>query len=497
MILSNGPIFSLLAIYMPMAALAALLFLLRAVLPLQTAILLISGGLSALAASLYCDFMKDVRSSRTTANIRGAIIMLIISYIFASLFRRRIPWGERFAPDFTNILASVGALYVWGSVISLKKIFSIRKRFEDYTALYQGEQLHRALYDDSDLLQNIDSEIAKVEKRYLIQFIIMVIMLFFILYNKINIHPALYFLLLLVLASGLGIFGFFEIIRREQYYAAEGLSLSVADRSRHMLGVMLFSILAIVTAIALSFDKSLISFSLIGNFFGWLLGLLRNLLSSVKWGGMATEPVEPMPQYEPLTFPFEPIAESEPLPIWSWLKYGLYVLAAAVFVWFMILPLFDRSKKKMSFRQKLNRIIVEWFRGAVAAIASFFTAIISGAGARKLRKPSAEEIQKAAGAVLGAYAHAKKRALKQSVTLFARLIIWGGEVRQTAWKPVYAPGEYCAILAEKNAPAENDLNQKIIRCGQIFEKALYSADMLSDAEGKEFKRLVEEVTAVT
>jgi hypothetical protein len=38
------------------------------------------------------------------------------------------------------------------------------------------------------------------------------------------------------------------------------------------------------------------------------------------------------------------------------------------------------------------------------------------------------------------------------------------------------------------------LNEGIIRCGELFEKALYSAEVLSSAEQQEFKNTVEEVT---
>jgi hypothetical protein len=102
--------------------------------------------------------------------------------------------------------------------------------------------------------------------------------------------------------------------------------------------------------------------------------------------------------------------------------------------------------------------------------------------------------------------------MKQSVTLFARLIIWGNDVRDVAWKPVLAPVEYCRLLAASaheahetlagvpiRVPANTDelkrLNEGIIRCGELFEKALYSAQVLSDTESGVFKSLVEEITS--
>ena len=492
--LSNGPVFSLLAVYMPLAVLTALIFLLRAFLPLQTAILFISGGLSALAASLYCDFMKDVRFNRTAAVIRGTIIVAAVSYVFSSLFRWGIPWEQRFFPSLPAVLVSLGTLYVWFSVISLKEFFGARKRFEAYTELYRGEELYRALYEDIDLLQYIDNEIFKIKRKYLIQFIFIGIILFFNIINKIYLPPVLYLLLIVILAGGICIFGFFGIMRREHHCAAEGMSLSVSDRFRHIWGVGIFSVLSIAAGIVLSSDKSLLPFSLITGFLLWLLGLFRHTPLPVTETAIP-ETFEPMPYYELPSLPFDPAENSGPSPVWLWLKYGCIVLAAAVFVWFMIAPLFDRDRNKLSFRRKLGRIIAEWFTGVLAGLASFFASIGGGKTVRKLHRPGAEAVQRMAGAVLGAYSPAKKRELKQSVTLFARLIIWGEAVRQAAWKPIFAPGEYCCFLAG-SAPDEHDLNKKIIRCGELFEKALYSADVLSDTERKEFEGLVEGITSV-
>jgi hypothetical protein len=90
--------------------------------------------------------------------------------------------------------------------------------------------------------------------------------------------------------------------------------------------------------------------------------------------------------------------------------------------------------------------------------------------------------------------------MRRSVTLFARLIIWGSDVFQLTWKPSYAPGEYCAILASSAASTAalegaSLKKEKIIRCGELFEQALYSAEILSTAEQREFKNLVEEITS--
>jgi hypothetical protein len=506
-LLSNGPIYTLLALYMPLSALIALVFLAGAFLPLPAAFIIISAALSAVAASVYCDFMKDVKSSRIAANIRGGIISTVIFYIAASLVRRGIPVAERFQPGLANSVSSLGALYVWHSVVSLKQLFSARRRFEEYTALYRGEQLQKALFEDSSLLIFTDEEIIKKRRNYVIQLVIIAIFTLVNVFNKIPVPLALYILLTGILAGGVVICGFFEVMRWEQYYAGEGIALSILDRLKRIGGMGIFTLLCIAAAVLLASDKNLLPFSVVTGFIAWLFSLFRYLLFSSA-GTFESRPLEPLD----LT-PFLPPAEQNdaPGPVWKWLleygimilRYGVIVLAAAGFIRFMISPLLNRGKSSggnLTFREKLIRVIAEWCAGLAAALASLLALLKNGSTRRKLKKHSAEEMRRTAGAILNAYSVAKKQDMKRSVTLFARLIIWGGAVRQMVWKPAHAPGEYCRLLAASvKEPPDGDsllkrINEGIIRCGELFEQALYSAEVLSDEEREEFKNLIEEIT---
>jgi len=450
-----------------------------------------------LAASFYCDFMKDVKSSRAAANIRGGIIVMGIFYVSMALLRRGIPWEKRFLPNLSNILVAIGAFYVWISVVSLKRLFSARKRFESYTALYQGEQLQKAIFDDPNLLQYTDEMVVKIRQNYVSQFILIGILTFIAVFFKIPLPLALYLLLIAILAGGICIFGFFGIIKWEQYYAGEGISLSPSERSKRILGMGIFSLLSIVAAILLASDKSIIPSSVLTNLSAWFFALLR---PSRTFEEVAEpEPFHLMEVPPPLTALFE---ESAPSSIWAYLlkyssmvlKYGFIAFVIVSFFFFLISPLLNRGKispGRLTFFQRFIRIAAELFKGVRNGLVSFFTLLKNGGTVLRLKKHGAKEIRQAAETILSAYSQARKRDIRRSVTLFARLIIWGGEVRHIAWKPAYAPGEYCAILA-----ATGDVhNGEIIRCGELFEQALYSAEVLSDAERQEFKDLVEAITA--
>jgi hypothetical protein len=509
-LLSNGPFYTLLALYMPLSALIALVFLLRALLPLPEALIIISVGISAAAASLYCDFMKDVKSSRIAANIRGGIIVMGIFFIAASLVRRGMLIEERFQPDLANITPSLGALYAWYSVVSYKQLFSARRRFEEYTEQYRGEQLQKVLYEDSSLLRYTDEEIIKKRRNYMAQLIIIGILMFFNVINKNYVPLAVYILLTGILAGGVGICGFFEVMRWEQYYAGEGIALSALDRLKRIGGMGIFILLCVAAAVLLASDKSLLPFSAITGFFAWLFSLFRSLLFPL------TETYESRPFESMDLTPFlPPPEESAPRPVIKWLaeygmtilKYAAIIFVAMGFIRFMISPLLNRGRApggNLTFREKLIRIMAEWFKGLISALAFLFALFKNGKTRQKLKKHDIEAIRHATAAVLGAYSPAKKQDIKRSVTLFARLIIWGGKARQVVWKPAHAPVEYCRLLAAApqgppdgpfpGGPVLMRINEGIIRCGELFEQALYSAEVLSAAEREEFKDLIEEIT---
>jgi hypothetical protein len=502
-LLSNGPLYSLLALYMPLTALAAFVFLIQTITAanLPSLFLIVCGCLSGLAASFYCDFMKDTKSSRTAADIRGGIITAVICYICTSLLRREVIFRERFLPDIKNIMSCAAALYAWIYVVSLKLLFSARMNFETYTKLYQGEKLQSALFEDSALLQYTEENIDKAQWRYFIQLVIIAILALSCSILKIHLPISLYFLLACILTGAVCLFNFFETMKWEHYYAGEGISLTVHDRTKLIIAMIILTALCLATAIIPASDKSILSFSLITGFFSWLLSLFRRPL---HWPEESVHRETPMG----MDFPQAPFNfdETAPSPFWETvskyivtiLKYGLIILAAAAFIRFMISPLLNRGDfpKELSFRRRLFRIIAEWFRG----ISIFLANLKNGRTKRKLRKYGEAEIQKTTENLFSAYSAAKKSDMKRSVTLFARLILWGGETRHVEWKPSLAPGEYCAILASSSPPdGENviqNLNEGIIRCGEIFEKALYSAEVLGSDEKKEFKNLVEEITDV-
>jgi hypothetical protein len=506
--LSTGPVYSLLAIYMPLTILAALIFILETIMAadLPAAVIMLCAVISGISASIYCDFMKDDKSSRTAANIRGAIIIIFVCYITSSALNIAIPWKEKLLPDFYNLLPSFGALFIWINVISLKQLFSSYRNFIINTEIYRGEKLREVFFEDTGLLYYNDENINKAERNYFLQLFIIAFLVIICGALKKNLSFAVYSLLAVIFLSGICIIGFFGIIKTEHYYAGEGLALSTSGRIKRILAMIIITLLCFIFALLFSSDKNLLSFSYITGFFVWLFSLFDRPKRRIERTINSEEITYPESPQEFMTFEEMPVSPIISLIIKYFIiimKYGLIILIAAGFIRFMISPFINRGdvSEKMPFYRRFFYIIAEWFSGVLSAIKTFFTELKEGRDVFKLRKYSAEEIRRTAETIFGAYSPAKKSDMRQSVTLFAQLIIWGNDIRNVVWKPNLAPAEYCAILSAAHTP-ENAPNgelikydEEIIRCGELFEKALYSAEVLSDMERSEFKNLVEEITS--
>ena len=509
--LANSPLYSLLAIFMPLTILISLLLFVEAIMSLELPLFLhiTVAFLSAAAASLYSDFMKDAKTSLVAANIRGSIILLFVSYLVSSLLNPGINWGgssilELFGFNKYNIPASACVIYMWINVITLKQLFSERKRFETYTEVYKGDALKSVLSTDTSLLVFTNEKLTKTRHNYLVQLCIIAVVTLMCAIFNIIMPMSLYVLLLVIFVSAVCVIGFFGIIRWEIYFAGEGISISAPDRTKRVLAMIVFTLICLLAAIIPASDNSILPFSAIVGFFVWLF-------SKIRFQGTNELPqgnnelimgIEVMEQ----GLPFEQAPVSE---FWEKfmnivhmvLRYGIIIFIVGCFLWFMISPLINRVKAsgKLTFMQKLVKIVAEWLKGTLFAIISFFADLKEGKALKNRRRYSNEEINRAAASLFSVYSPAKKRDIRRSITLFAKLIIWGDDVRKTMWQPSHAPGEYCSILAAAvkpdGDPVLQKLNEGIIRIGELFGKALYSAEILTGDEQKEFKNLVEEVTS--
>jgi hypothetical protein len=497
----SSAVYTLVSLYMPFSTLICALLLIdrliSAWLPefaMPYLPITIVSLISALVASAYIAFMKHDKSSHSAGDLRGAIVMVALAYLISSVFRFGRPFQERFFPWISNILSALCALYVWIQVIIIRRMFAAREIFEHYTETYDGEQLQQIIHEDEDMMVSTNRVIRKYRLIHTVQLVFILILSCVCAALRIRVPvPLFVFLIILVISTAL-VFAMFGVFNQEQYYAGEGLSLSAPQRSKRLFAMVLFTCAIALLGAILASSTSILPFSLIIGFFAWLLSLFPKATRVER----PSEPLElgvPDMGMGGFSLPEELMLDEDykPSPFWDYIQYAALALLIIGFLWFMVKPLLTRSANDAPFLKRLKRLLAEWLSTMKAAVASFIASLRHDAGIR-LAKTDAEAIRRLETSLLEGYSAAKRRDMKRSVGLFVRLIIWGSETCQVSWKPSRAPGEYCALLAAAATPRFPQLHRPIIRCGDLFERALYAKDVLSEEERAEFAALVEEIT---
>jgi hypothetical protein len=516
----QSPFYALLSLYIPVSVfcgvLPSLVFLIEMLAPVPQSFWFCSALSSGIIASLYWAAVKKSKADHTEANIRGAILMVIAVYCIGSLFRFGIPLGARFIPSLHNLPSCIIALLIWFPVLSVKRIFEGQEIFVSYTRLYEGEKLRQIILEHAGIMSETDSAMKKLFTYYrtlfAVPFVLFIICSFFgMAFNMgLVIFFTLYFL------AGILIICFLNFLRREYAFAAEGLVFNSRPKALMTGAIIVFA--SAFTSFLFSSDRSLLPFELIMDLLRRLLVFLEALfLLPPLEAPRFPEPIfmQPPPQGFPSEL-MEMMGEAKPSPFWDYLKYFVIALVALAFIWFMINPLLGRTRLFMgikSLHKKIFHSLKIWLKSLALSFKYFIYAIRQGTGGRKI--PNAAALRNLEADILAGYSAAKKRDLRRSISLFARLIYWGQEVLKVTWRPSYTPLEYCRLLAFANDEIKNsdktkssgetktsdeaqlpkiDRNPAILRAGELFEKALYSADPLTRKERDEFQTLVETVT---
>ncbi len=507
--LSSGPLYELLALYMPLSVLAAFLFLFAALLPfpIPIATALISGALAGLAASTYYDLIRDMFTNHTVAHIRGGVIVVILAYALASLASGSPSFAERFIPSLSNLLSALAALYVWYMVVFLKDIFRGQKRFESYIEAHKGEALKQKLAENGDII-NI-SALGRIQNVYIGQFAVLWFAAIIGAGVKGALPLPLTVFLFAITAATACIFGFFAMTKQAYYFAGDGMDIPARLRHKRLFMVAVFAVAAAILAALLASDRSILPLSLFTSLFALLASLFRPR-------NVAPRPIDTAePLFEPPpSLPNALIEDTEPIAPWDGWKYVRYAfigLVAAAFLWFLIKPLIERDVSHSRLSTRLRSLFASWLRGikrALLAVASLFTVREKAMRTRKNRQ---EDVSRVSEEVMEIYATAKKKGMRKNVSLFARLIIWGAEELDVVWKPSHAPGEFCRLLADAvlRAPSSEEAAVSehvspddtvknaaaVTRCGELFERALYAESPFTESEQAEFEDMVMRLTA--
>lgn len=508
-----NPLYSILAVYIPWSILVTGLPLIGGIIKhllhdisIPYVSIFVPAFFCGIIALIYTGMIKNLRGDHTAANIRGTVIITAASYIIASLLRSDLSPDRRiqqcFQPGIDNIFGAIAALYVWTFVLYLREIFKAREFFESHTRHYEGENLRRIMLEDSVLMGDADTNIRKLISIYGFQLVVIGALAIVSGVMKIAMPLPFLILLMILYVSAACIFAILELFKKEQYFAGEGIAVPAPERSKRIIAILFFSLSTAAAALLFSSDNNILPISIISSFFAWLASLFSRLGKPREMPGF--EPEKFMPEASPRMdlrqiLGVEP---SEPWPFWDYVKYAAIVLLILGFIWFMIKPLLSRSAGgRIPFPLKLARLALQWLNAVSQGLTYFFSSLKKDSGSVKIN-PDARAIRSMAADLLVAYSPEKRRDMKNSLTIFARLILWGTETLHVSWKPSRAPGEYCAALGQALTASVTklvhsntaEIYDAIIRCGELFEEALYSAEALTWDKQEEFKEMVEKVT---
>ena len=511
---ASNPLYTILAVYIPVSVLAGILpslnFLTSMYVgPAPVTFWFFASLLSGIIASIYWAIVKRSLADHTAASIRGSLLVAVMVYFTGSLLRSGLPVTARFFPSFQNFVSGVFAFGTWVFVLKIKRILEGQELIDSHTRSYDGEMLRQKMLEDSGMMSEADSGMKKLLSYYRVVFLLP-----FLLYvpcgalgMPLSASLAVFFTFLFL--AGVFIVAYLGFLRREYAFASEGLISP--SRPGTLFAGMLIILAAAAVALLMSSGKSLLSFSIIVYLFQLLLALLKGIFS-----GKETE-IPPPPEAVimqndiPFGMPkemLEAMAEPTPTRFWDYLTYVVLGLVILVFILFMIKPLLSRSglfSGKGTWLKRMAVFFTSWFKALASGLKWFFSSLRGGAGGRRLTDKAL--LRGIRDSILEGYSAEKRRDMRRSVNLFARLIYWGIEVMRVGWRPSLAPTEYCGLLAAAvsvsgavaavsgEAVDNGGLIHGIVRSGALFDKALYSAEPLTRPEGDEFKALVEMVTA--
>ncbi|MDR1220919.1 MAG: DUF4129 domain-containing protein [Treponema sp.] len=321
-------------------------------------------------------------------------------------------------------------------------------------------------------------------------------------------------LTMIVIVMAAVIFSLLNQFRQEQRFAGEGIAVPAPERRNRIGAGILFCAAAGLLAALCASNNNLLPISIIAAFFAWLARLLIRPKQLIERPLELPDQSQSMPLDAPSLIESLGVEETEPWPFWNYLLYIALTLIIAAFLWFMVKPLFTikASSGKIPFLLKVFRLVRSGLFGLKRALRNFFGCL--GRSPATQISVSDGDLQSVTEDIMSAWSKTRRRELRQSLSLFARLILWGERNCHTSWKPSMGPGEFCDLLAsaatrtspgadhEKGSiasamppPGQSPgISLAILRCGEIFEEALYGPGPPDKETQREFRRLVKDIT---
>lgn len=273
------------------------------------------------------------------------------------------------------------------------------------------------------------------------------------------------------------LFLFFSTNKNEVFYAFLGFDNIFSYRKRIVKTSVVICLLAVFFAFFLSFNKAILNFN-------FLFAILKKIFimesNVIQKSDLKTEK-EPIFNTTIINDIYSPKSNNFEV-IFSLVIQGLFALILLFIVFrYMIKPFFDekflsflKNKKIMNYFQKFFtnlKKIIKFLFGSFSFELQNYTTVQS----KSFYDNISDFLKKSKKS------KAKKDELDRFTKKYIKLIDWA-QSKDIIYKKTFGPLEFCKMT---NLDA-------VVKAGEIFEKALYSFELVSEEEENEFNKLIDE-----
>lgn len=427
-------------------------------------------------SGLIFQAVLDFFFNTNTKNIfhsRFFILWLIITIVLCFVFKM----------DFAPYFLIPAELIQYVITILLNRILIYQNAFLWQINDLNGNELSTHLRNDYDRVEKLNKSIDKNKSLLTCLGIAVYPFLVFIFNSEtIKVYPifkiAIAICTILFYTSLFILFVFYNVYQKNSYYAFLGFKTALNRKKTIIKSV--FLILAISMAIGFLFSSN-----------NRLINININQHEVRKTPEAQYQPPPP-PQWDPgpsvkamqdalgKEMPVHPLAEF----FWKFLTIIFIVGLVCLVIYFIWHFIFSETFFKLFTTNLIFQIIAEFFSN----IKKFFNQLFSHkseiqeyttVNSREFKHNMDFMIRKSKRS------SKKKEELDRLTKKFMQLIAWGDK-NGIKYKNTMAPGDYSELI--QNYLNQNDLdNENIaIRVGYIFEKALYSNELITEQEETEF-----------
>jgi len=285
--------------------------------------------------------------------------------------------------------------------------------------------------------------------------------------------------------SSFGIYQLLSIYEREIYYAFLGFDKVFDLRTRIFYFSMVIVLICLLAGLLLSSNNQILK----KEYFQWFFDLFKHKKSPIHFETTPPPPVLDVEVDAESAGNFQRVMQEKPNAIVKFIVEVIqYSIIAGIIFWvfsFLLKPLFDKSLAIELGKHNFKKLMSEFFKKVREMFRELF-------GKKREFTPYAtvgtQSFKFQMNDMLGKTKKSKekKAELDRLTKEFIKMISWG-EQKQIMYKKSQAPAEYTEVLFNQT---HIDYLKKI---GFLFEKALYSKDLLSKDEEKEYKDCIQKV----